>query len=58
MWVDAKGGPIKVVAQFHGITPGKWVMTITDTACLQPTDILGEFGVDSGGHGISRERPM
>jgi hypothetical protein len=45
VWVDTKGGPIHVVVQFRGITPGKWVMTITDKACLQPIDILGNFSV-------------
>jgi hypothetical protein len=51
VWVDEKGGPINVVAQFRGITPGKWVMTITDTACTQPTDVLGNFSVGSEGDG-------
>ena len=51
VWVDEKGGPINVVAQFRGITPGKWVMTITDKACMQPTDVLGNFSVGSEGDG-------
>ena len=51
VWVDEKGGPINVVAQFRGITPGKWEMFLTDKACFGPTDDLGSFSVGSDGDG-------
>jgi hypothetical protein len=48
VWVDEKGGPIHVKAQFRGIESGKYTLFLTDTACTAPID-LGSFSVGDDG---------
>jgi hypothetical protein len=48
VWVDEKGGPIHVKAQFRGIETGKYVLLLLDATCTTVLD-LGFFSVGDDG---------
>jgi hypothetical protein len=49
VWVDDKGGPIHVKAQFRGIETGKYELFLVDATCTTLLDDMGTFSVGDDG---------